>query len=91
MENEQHPDTFQPTENRYSDLEDETFRQENSGMTGAGLPKGFISTDNEPLKHFYLQMSRMMCPSVTADSRETAPEQYPLPSEHFYGKDFGAA
>ena len=70
MENEQHPDTFQPTENRYSDLEDETFRQGNSGMTGAGLPKGFISTDNEPLKHFYLQMSRMMCPSVTADSTE---------------------
>ena len=28
MENEQHPDTFQPTENRYSDLEEETFRRE---------------------------------------------------------------
>ena len=55
MENEQHPDTFQPTENRYSDLEEETFRRGNSGLT-----KGFISTDNEPLKHFYLQMSRMM-------------------------------
>ena len=65
MENEQHPDTFQPTENRYSDLEEETFRRGNSGLT-----KGFISTDNEPLKHFYLQMSRMMCPSVTADSTE---------------------
>lgn len=70
MENEQHPDTFQPTENRYSDLEEETFRRGNSGLTGSGLPKGFISTDNEPLKHFYLQMSRMMCPSVTADSTE---------------------
>ena len=45
MENEQHPDTFQPTENRYSDLEEETFRRGNSGLT-----KGFISTDNEPLK-----------------------------------------
>ncbi|MBT9660539.1 hypothetical protein GPK95_07130 [Odoribacter splanchnicus] len=70
MENEQHPDIFQPTENQYSDLEEETFRRGNSGMTGAGLPKGFISTGNEPLKHFYLQMSRMMCPSVTADSTE---------------------
>ena len=70
MENEQHPDTFQPTENRYSDLEEETFRRGNSGLTGSGLPKGFISTDNESLKHFYLQMSRMMCPSVTADSTE---------------------
>ena len=29
MENEQHPDTFQPTENRYSDLEEETFRRGN--------------------------------------------------------------
>ena len=70
MENEQHPDTFQPTENRYSDLEEETFRRGNSGMTGSGLPKGFILTDDEELKHFYLQMSRMMCPSVTADSTE---------------------
>ena len=138
MENEQHPDIFQPTVNQYSVSEEETFRRGNSGMTGSGLPKGFISTDNEPLKHFYLQMSRMMCPSVTADSTEceiyprkkelqaikitrhpsveryrslpdqglqllsvhgfvgfpegeTAPEQYPLPSEHFYGKDFGTA
>ena len=70
MENEQHPDIFQPTVNQYSVSEEETFRRGNSGMTGSGLPKGFISTDNEPLKHFYLQMSRMMCPSVTADSTE---------------------
>ena len=70
MENEQHPGTFQPAENQYSGLEDETFRPGNSGLSGSGLPRGFISTDNEPLKHFYLQMSRMMCPSVTADSTE---------------------
>ena len=70
MENEQHPDTFQPTENRYSSLGGEEFQPEKPDVTGKCLPKGFISTDNEPLKHFYLQMSRMMCPSVTADSTE---------------------
>ena len=70
MENEQHPDTFQPTENRYSGLGGEEFQPEKPDVTGKCLPKGFISTDNEPLKHFYLQMSRMMCPSVTADSTE---------------------
>ena len=136
-----HQNTFQPTENRYSSLGGEEFQPEKPDVTGKCLPKGFISTDNEPLKHFYLQMSRMMCPSVTADSTEceilqilytrvelqaikitrhppveryrslpdqglqllsvhgfvgfpegeTAPEQYPLPSEYFYGKDFGAA
>ena len=65
-----HQNTFQPTGNQYSVLEEETFRPGNSGLTGSGLARGFISTDNEPLKHFYLQMSRMMCPSVTADSTE---------------------
>ena len=65
-----HQNTFQPTENRYSSLGGEEFQPEKPDVTGKCLPKGFISTDNEPLKHFYLQMSRMMCPSVTADSTE---------------------
>ena len=65
-----HQNTFQPTENRYSSLGGEEFQPEKPDVTGKCLPKGFISTDNEPLTHFYLQMSRMMCPSVTADSTE---------------------
>ena len=53
-----HQNTFQPTENRYSSLGGEEFQPEKPDVTGKCLPKGFISTDNEPLKHFYLQMSR---------------------------------
>ena len=57
MENEQHPDIFQPTVNQYSVSEEETFRRGNSGMTGSGLPKGFISTDNEPLNNILYRQS----------------------------------
>ena len=38
MENEQHLDTFQPTENRYSDLGGEEFQPEKPDLTGKCLP-----------------------------------------------------
>ena len=38
MENEQHPDTFQPTENRYSGLGGEEFQPEKPDLTGKCLP-----------------------------------------------------
>ena len=38
MENEQHPDTFQPTENRNSGLGREEFQPEKPDVTGKCLP-----------------------------------------------------
>ena len=38
MENEQHPDTFQPTENRYPGLGREEFQSEKPDVTGKCLP-----------------------------------------------------
>lgn len=38
MENEQHPDTFQPTENRYPGLGGEEFQPEKPDLTGKCLP-----------------------------------------------------
>ena len=38
MENEQHPDTFQPTENQYSGLGGEEFQPEKPDLTGKCPP-----------------------------------------------------
>lgn len=51
----------------------EAMQPENSeeqNVVRGNIPKGFVFTNNESLKQFYLRLTPMMCPSITQEASE---------------------
>ena len=70
---EQGQDQSLPEDGTQLDLEKEVIpakREEGQSMAGNNVPKGFIFTEDEELKRFYLKLAMVMCPSVTSESTE---------------------